>query len=46
MNPPELFGLGLEFNRVLKDRVVAVPLREILTAHEGAVLGGAPIVVP
>src|SRR3954466_12824774 len=46
MGPPQLLGLCLEFNRVLEDRVVPVPLREVLPAHEGAVLGGAPVIVP
>src|SRR6185437_17148957 len=46
MDPPERFGLLLDFDCVLEDRIVAVPLGEVLTAHEGAVLGRAPVVVP
>src|SRR6516162_7258079 len=46
MVPPQFLGLRLEFNGVLEDRVVAVPLGEVLSAHERPVLGGAPIVMP
>src|SRR5262245_35190138 len=46
MDPPQLLGLRLELNGVLEHRVVPMPLREILSAHEGAVLGGASVIVP
>ena len=46
MDPPQLLGLRFEFDGVLEDRVIAVPLREILSAHEGTVLGRAAVVVP
>src|SRR5262245_41680814 len=46
MDPPQLLGLRLEFGGVLEDWVVAVPLGEVLAAHEGPVLGGAPVIVP
>ena len=31
---------------MLEDRVIAVPLGEVLSAHEGSVLGGAPVIMP
>src|SRR3954452_7164542 len=46
MDPPQFLGLRLEFDGVLEHRVIAVPLGEILSAHEGPVLGGAPVIVP
>src|SRR4051794_14126392 len=46
MCPPQLLGLRPELDGVFEDRVVAVPLGEVLSAHEGPVLGGPPVVVP
>src|SRR6516165_6371007 len=46
MAPPQLLSLRLELNGVLEDRVIAVPLGEVLSAHEGPVLGGAPVIMP
>src|SRR5262244_3733707 len=46
MAPPQFLSPRVELNRVLEDRVVAVPLGEVLSAHKGPMLGGAPVVVP
>src|SRR5437868_5910964 len=46
MRPPQLVGHGLQFDGVLQDRVVAVPLHEVGPAHESAVLGRPAVVVP
>src|SRR5262249_33085526 len=46
MAPPQFLSLCLELNAVLKDRVIAVPLGEVLSAHEGPMLGGAPVIMP
>src|SRR5215831_12593684 len=46
MAPPQFLSLRLELNGVLEDRVIAVPLGEVLSAHEGPVLGGAPVIMP
>src|SRR5579859_1591452 len=42
----EFGGQGAEFNRFLEHRIVAVPLDEVGTAHERAVLAGAAVIVP
>ena len=46
MDPPHLFGHGLDFDGVLQERITAVPLDEIGAAHEGSVLGSPAVVVP
>src|SRR5215475_12964842 len=46
MGPPQLLGLRLEFNGVVQNRVIAVPLGEVLSAHESPMFGGAPVIMP
>src|SRR5579885_2694232 len=46
MPPPQLGGLGLDLDGMLQHGVVAVPLHEVRSAHEGPMLGGAAVVVP
>src|SRR5690348_17219481 len=43
---PQFRCHGVEFDRLLQHRVVAVPLDEIGAAHERAVFAGAAVVVP
>src|SRR5215831_5242069 len=44
--PPQLFGQGLDFDRVLPQRVIAMPLGKVGAPHEGAMLGGAAVIMP
>src|SRR5690349_19171703 len=46
MLPPHLGCHAAHLCRVLQQRVVAMPLHEVGAAHEGAVLGRAPVVMP
>src|SRR5215467_3159254 len=46
MCPPHFLGHCPDLDGVREDRVVAVPLGEVLAAHEGAVLGGPAVIVP
>src|SRR5215471_5608140 len=46
MGTPQFPSHGFELDRVLEDRVVAVPLHEIGTPHERAMLRRAPVVMP
>src|SRR4051794_13948278 len=46
MGPPHFLGHRLDLDGVLQHGVVAVPLGEVLAAHERPVLGGPPVVVP
>ena len=42
----QFLRLAPDFDQVLQDGIIAVPLHKIRAAHEGAVFGGAPVVVP
>src|SRR5690349_13888460 len=46
MLPPQFVGHGLDLDRVLQQRIVAVPLHEVRSSHERAMLGRSAIVVP
>src|SRR6516225_9075571 len=46
MLPPQLGCHRVQFDRLLQYGIVAVPLHEIGSAHERAVLAGASVVVP
>jgi hypothetical protein len=46
MFSPQFVGIVLKFNGLREQLVIAVPLDKVGSAHEGAVLAGAAVVVP
>src|ERR1043166_2745599 len=42
----QLLCFPVNFDEVLKNGIIAVPLNEIAPAHEGSVLGSATVIVP
>src|SRR6185369_10043927 len=46
MSAPQGRRIGLQLHHLLQHRIVAVPLHEVSSAHESAMLAGASIVMP
>src|SRR5580765_7488897 len=42
----QLVGLSPNFDQVLENGIIAVPLHKVGATHKGAVLGGPSVIVP